>query len=400
MARDPTSRRRVAPGLVGTEEPVDVVTALRQAVHPPLRDRRFWAVQAMVVLVAGLHLFVDLHASIESRAFPDGTPVALLVIPVGYAAFRFGLSGSAATALWATLLWLPDLTLPQDLGHSASDVVNLALVDLVALFVGHRVERQRLAHARAEQATLDRLAAETRYARVLVEAEEDQRRRLARELHDEPLQLFLLLARRLQGLADTPEVPAATAAQLHEAGRQALDAAGRLRALARSLRPPALDQLGLIAAIESLLADAEEEHGVTTELQVGATLRPLPADVELGSFRIVQESVRNTCRHAAAGRVLVTLDMGPDELAITVADDGRGFLLDGLDHLDRSHLGVLGMRERARLLGGTLEVRSAPGEGTTVRAGMPLAPGPLRSLPGAAPAPRPATAIPVHFPCR
>ncbi len=356
-------RRSEAPG---------IGTVLRSAVHPPVHDRRFWVVQATVVVIAAAHLVLDLNPSVETKAFPVGLPVVVLVVPVGYAAFRYGIAGSAATGALATLLWLPDLLLPYDLGHSASDVVNLVLVDLVALFVGHRIEALNLAHDRAERATLERLAAETRYARTLVEVEEDQRRRLARELHDEPLQLFLHLARRLESLADTPGTTPAAAHQLRDARGQALDAAARLRTLARSLRPPALDQLGLVAAVESLLADAEEEHGVLTVLTVSGDERPLPADVELGAFRIVQEAVRNTCRHAGARRLDVSLELGGDELAVAVADDGRGFSPDGPASGGADHLGLLGSRERARLLGGSFALRSAPGEGTVVGAVLPL----------------------------
>lgn len=454
--------------------PAEHAAALRRAAHPPLREASFWVVQAMVVLIAGVHLLADLHSSVEIKAFPVGIPVALLIVPVGYAALRYGLSGSAATGLWATLLWLPDLLLPHDQGHVGGDLIDLALVDVVAFFVGQRIEVERLAHARAERATAERLAVEaryrqlfdansapilvlddhgviretnpaahallgedslgrpstalldgevtledqagrvlclpngrdyrvdlvalpagrdgasmqviledvteeraegrraTRYAALVVQAEEDQRRRLARELHDEPLQLFLHLARRLESLGQTSGVPPGVAEGLAEARLQALDAASRLRALARDLRPPALDQLGLVAALSSLLADIEEEDSLASELQVSGDKARLPPEVELGAFRIAQEAVRNTLRHAQAHQLRVALRFEPGELAITVTDDGRGFPPDSTDEFAPGHLGLLGMAERARLLGGKLEVRSAPGKGTVIDVSMPL----------------------------
>ncbi len=452
----------------------ELTTVVRRAAHPPVYEGRFWVVQAMVVLIAGIHLLVDLHSSVETKAFPVGIPVALLIIPVGYAALRYGLSGSAATGIWATLLWLPDLLLPHDQGHVDSDLVNLALIDVVAFVVGHGIETERLAHARAERATTERLAVEagyrqlfdanrapilvldahgmvrdanpaartllgqdsvghpgqalfggeatgegragqvlclpngrdyridlvtlpsgtdhastqviledvtversegrraTRYAQLVVQAEEDQRGRLARELHDEPLQLFLHLARRLESLGQAPGVPADVAGGLTEARRQALDAAGRLRVLARDLRPPALDQLGLVAALSSLLAEVEQESGLVTELRVTGDKTRLPPAVELSGFRIVQESVRNTLRHAAARRLRVSVHFQPSQLTLTVSDDGRGFQPAGIDDLAGGHLGLLGMRERARLLDGQLEVCSAPGGGTLVDARIPI----------------------------
>ncbi|MHB1716897.1 MAG: sensor histidine kinase [Acidimicrobiales bacterium] len=440
----------------------------------------------MVVLIAGVHLLVDLHSSVETGVFPSGTPVALLIIPVGYAAVRYGLSGSAATGVWATLLWLPDLLLPHDQGHAGGDVVNLALVDIVAFFVGQRIEAERLAHAKAERATIKRLDVEaryrqlfeanrapilvldaqgmaadanpaattlfgedvvgrsagtlfggqvafedlagqvlslpngrdyrvalvslpastvgastqvvledvteeriegrraTRYAALVVEAEENQRRRLARELHDEPLQLFLHLARRLESLSGVPGVPGAVAGGLAEARSQALDAAGRLRSLARDLRPPALDQLGLVAALSSLVVDVEEEAGLVAELEVTGVEERLSPDVELGAYRIAQEAVRNTLRHAGASRLRVALRFDPGALGLTVVDDGRGLRSSGADDVAAGHLGLLGMRERAHLLGGQVEVSSACGNGTVVEASLPLG---ARSEAGTTPQP-------------
>ncbi|HET9080905.1 MAG TPA: histidine kinase [Trebonia sp.] len=318
----------------------EFMTILRRGVHPPVREWRFWAIQAVVLIIAGVHILVDIDSVMETGAFPAGIPVALLILPAGYAALRYGLAGSAATGLWATLLWLPDLLLPHDEGHVGSDVINLALVNLVAFFVGHRIEAERLAHERAQRATAEHLAADaryrqlfqtkrapilvldaegavldanpaarvlygadvigrraadvtgetgilaarhrpvvclpngrdyrldivplpagpqrsltqvifedvteerseqrrvTRYAAAVVQAEEDQRQRLARELHDEPLQLFLHLARRLGDFGRIPGGPPDVAEGLVEARRQALDAAARLRSLARGLRPP------------------------------------------------------------------------------------------------------------------------------------------------------------------
>jgi signal transduction histidine kinase len=446
----------------------------RRAAHPPVREGRFWIIQAMVLLIAGLHLLADLQFSTGTGAFAAGLPVALLIVPVGYAALRYGLTGSAATAIWATLAWLPDLLLPHNQGHAGGDLVNLALVDFVAFFFGQHIEAERLAHARVERATAERLAAEaryrqlfetnrspiivlddhgrasdanpaarallggdlvgrssreifdgdatldeqagrvlclpdgrdyrlglvslpadpsypstqvifedvteersegrraTRYAELVVEAEEDQRRRLSRELHDEPLQLFLHLARRLEGLGGTPGLPSTVADSLEEARRQALGAATRLRTLARDLRPPALDELGLAAALSSLLTDVEDEAVLDATFKVTGTETRLAPEIELGVFRIVQEAVRNTLRHAGASQLLVTVGFQTDELALSVSDDGRGFVPDGLGKQDSAHLGLLGMHERSRLLGGRLKVRSVPGEGTVIEATVPL----------------------------
>ncbi len=449
----------------------EFMTILRRGVHPPVREWRFWVIQAVVLIIAGVHILLDIDSAMETGAFPAGIPVALLILPTGYAALRYGLAGSAATGLWATLLWLPDLLLPHDEGHVGSDVINLALVNLVAFFVGHHIEAGRLAHERAQRATAEHLAADaryrqlfqtkqapilvldaggaildanpaakilygadligrhaadvtgeteiltarhrpvvclpngrdyrldivplpagtqrslifedvteerseqrrvTQYAAAVVQAEEDQRQRLARELHDEPLQLFLHLARRLGDFGRIPGVPPDVADGLVEARRQALDAATRLRSLARGLRPSALDQLGFIAALSSLLADVEEEAGLEVDFDAAEGQGRLAPEVELGAFRIVQEAVRNTVRHAAAHRLWVAVTIQPDAVDLSVADDGCGFRPDGSCAPTADHLGLLGMRERARMLGGSLDIRTSPGEGTLIAASIPI----------------------------
>ncbi|HUY29558.1 MAG TPA: ATP-binding protein [Acidimicrobiales bacterium] len=473
--------------MTSPRDPPEIVSAAGRDARPSLREWRFWAVQAVVVAIAGVHLLVDLNISTASGAFPAGIPVAILVVPVGYAALRYGLAGGLATSAWATLLWLPDLILPKDHGHVGGDLVDLALIDVVAFVFGRGIELERLARGRIERATAERLGIEagyrhlfeanaspilvldargtiheanpaasavlgpgvigraatelfadelpvaeqsgkvvaladgrdyrvgivtlpagagtggaatqvvledvteerserdraTRYAALVVDAEEDQRRRLARELHDEPLQLFLHLARRLESLGGAAGVPVDVSKGLDDARRQALDAAARLRTLARDLRPPALDQLGLVPALSSLLADIEAETGVVTDLDVtGATVRTAP-DIELGAFRIVQESARNSVRHAGARHFRVTVAYADDELTLTAGDDGRGFDPGSVDAFESGHLGLLGMVERANVLGGHLEVRSAPGTGTVVEATLPL-----RAVPNARRGPR------------
>jgi signal transduction histidine kinase len=451
----------------------DLGAALRRAAHPPVRDARFWVVQVMVLLIAGAHVS-DLFGDAGPKLLTEGLPLTVLIVPVGYAALRYGLTGSAATGIWATLLWLPFIALPDGHDGVLTDLLDLAVVDLVAFVAGHRIEQERLAHKRAQQATTERLAMVTlyqqlfranhapilvldqdhrvadanssavalfgpavvgqpaqsllgpalvpaaragrvvsldgrdyrvnlvslagdqsvaaqqvvledvteersegrrasEYAALVVRTEEEQRQRLARELHDEPLQLFLHLARRLRGLARTAQLPPLVGEGLDEACQQALAAAARLRSIARDLRPPALDELGLAAALSSLMADVEDEEGVVAELHVHNLKGRLRPEVELGAFRIVQEAVRNTVRHAGASLVDVVLDAGGDNLSVTVSDNGAGFAPTGTGGVGAGHFGILGMAERARLLGGRLELRSAPGEGTVVQASIPLA---------------------------
>ncbi len=132
--------------------------------RPPVRAPRFWLVQAMVAVLATVHLALDIIS--PAQTIPAGVPVALLLVPVSYAALRYGLAGSVATAVWATVLWLPDLSLPQDKGHLGNDLIELALVIAVAVFVGHHIDAERAERTRAERASSDQQATEIRYRQL------------------------------------------------------------------------------------------------------------------------------------------------------------------------------------------------------------------------------------------
>jgi two-component system, NarL family, sensor histidine kinase DegS len=142
----------------------------------------------------------------------------------------------------------------------------------------------------------------------------------------------------------------------------------------RGLRPPALEQLGLVAALRGFLVDAADVAATRTDLRViGGEVRLTP-QTELGAFRIAQEAVNNAIRHAGADHLWLTIVFGDGGLCLRVADNGHGFdpaALAGQPQAER--LGLLGMRERAALLGGRLKVRSAPGQGTVVEATLPSA---------------------------
>jgi len=459
---------------------------LVQALHPPVGEAAFWAVQVAVVSLAALHFSLDAIGTLESGALPTGSPVALLLIPVLYAALRYGLAGSAATALLATVLWLPDLALSGARGHPADDFINLVVVDAVAIFVGVRIERGLMQQRRADAAETKRREADSRYrdlfdtsflpviivdrrgliadanpaaravfggdpigqqidvalaippdrlweegeppvtsfesldgvrhvyrlllghvrtrggdggdvrqlvfqdvtqeyqeqtavrtyAALLLAAHEDERRRIAHEIHDDPLQRLIHLARRM----DDPVaggVPDPASTEILATRGELLDVISRLRDIARGLRPPGLDQLGLVAAVRGLLADIEDDMHLRIEFEIAGSAVRLPPDVELGAFRIIQEAMRNVARHASASTVRVALRYGQDLLRVEVIDDGSGFDVRSGALAGGPHLGLVGMRERANLLGGCLAVSSVRGVGTTIRAELPVVPPPL-----------------------
>jgi signal transduction histidine kinase len=190
-----------------------------------------------------------------------------------------------------------------------------------------------------------------------IKAAEEERLRLSRDLHDGLGQALGAAAVALARLDD--EVEGAEAARLIDG---ALD---ELRRVTRGLRPPSLDDLGLGAAVESLAREAERS-GLATELRIDDLPR-LDPDVEQTCFRLAQEALTNVVRHAVASHVSVSLGLGTAGVVLEVRDDGRGFsATDGVG------LGLVGARERAARLSGSVEVTSEPGRGTTLRAVIPV----------------------------
>jgi signal transduction histidine kinase len=198
--------------------------------------------------------------------------------------------------------------------------------------------------------------------RRLEAAKEEERRRIARELHDELGQLLTATKLNVQlAVGDR-----ARARELLELLDRAISST---RELSRRMRPPLLDEVGLVAALQAFLEEQGRYTGLRIELAAPAVGPRLAPEVEIAAFRIVQEALTNVARHAAASRVEVSVARGAEALSIVVRDDGRGF---DPAAAEEDHLGLVGMRERARALGGTLELRSSPGAGTEVRVMLPV----------------------------
>ena len=340
--------------------------AARQATRPPLRDRRFWLVQALVVLIAALHFAADSGLAVPTFGIPHFATVSMFLVPVVYSALNFGLSGSLATAAWVTVLSVPDLLTVDSPHDRLEDTIQLVIVDAVAIFVGHRVAREQLARLRLEEA---QARLRTHAAKVL-QAHEGERQRIAHELHDDPLQSLIYLLRRLESAASGGG--AAQAAALQESMKVIGQVAATLRGTSVRLRPPALDDLGLVPALQQLCAQVEERSGLHVSLRVSGQQARLDPDIELGVFRIAQEALHNVERHAAAQNVSVTLRGQAGKLLLQVTDDGIGF-----DAVSDGTLGIPGMRERAELLDGRLDVVSHPRSGTSVHLKLPIASGRL-----------------------
>jgi len=222
------------------------------------------------------------------------------------------------------------------------------------------------ARAAIAVALSERVARDT--VRRVVSAQEAERRRLALELHDETGQALtsILLGLKAIGAAKTEEEAEQAEAEVRALVVQALQ---DVRALAVELRPAALDDFGLGSAAERLAQTFQERSGIETSVQATLDDR-LPAEVETVLYRVVQEALSNVVKHAEAERVSIVVGQRDGTVVATIDDDGRGF---AEADVREDALGLVGMRERLALVGGTLEIESTPGAGTTVAAQVPVA---------------------------
>jgi len=223
-------------------------------------------------------------------------------------------------------------------------------------------ERLELAFLRM----MRRLEAERRRSsNAALTAQEEERARVARDLHDQVNQSLTGVLLRLE--AARSEAPPELAAEIEETSLLAHQAMDELLTVARQLRPTALDDLGLRAAIAGLVNQLDGS-GLTVTFRCEDDPAALDPDIQLVIYRVSQEAIGNAVRHSGAGRIEVALEKAGDRFELTVTDDGSGFTFDQAT----SGLGLGGMRERAILVGGELDIESRTGHGTTVRLLVPV----------------------------
>lgn len=209
-----------------------------------------------------------------------------------------------------------------------------------------------------------------RLGRAVWKVQEDERRRLARELHDGIGQNLTALKHRLEQVAATlPDDDGPLQAQIRAAIALCSGTLEDARSLSRLLRPPILDDLGLAAALQWLARSLRESAGLRIDLEI-EPLPPLDSELQTLLFRVAQEALNNVAKHADAHNVLLRLVVRERRLQLQVADDGRG--CDPQAALASGGSGLGGMRERLRLHRGRMELHSVPGEGCRLRAVVPL----------------------------
>jgi len=340
----------------------------------PARRYAEFGLLLAALFVVGIAVFNSQLAGPSSNPALLYAPLPLLL----WAAVRFGLSG-----VCLALLVVESLALASALsGHgpfatqsSPDNVLQLQIFMLVValpllLLAVVIDERARIARAiqSGERALKQNYAHVQDLAQRLIRAQEDERTRIARDLHDEVGQQLAAVAIGLSRVA--PQLPADSVAEVSRLEEGVYQVARALRNLSHELHPGALRHLGLDVALSSHCREFAERHGVAVDFEAKGELRFIAPELALCLFRVVQEALRNVAEHAAARHVRVRLTRRRDALTLVIGDDGRGFDRDAA--AAKSGLGLMSVEERVRAVGGHLAIITRPGRGTAIEVTVPV----------------------------
>jgi PAS domain S-box-containing protein len=205
------------------------------------------------------------------------------------------------------------------------------------------------------------------YAQQITRTQEDERKRIARELHDDSIQSLIILSRSVDELISAQSKRSKMIRSLEYIRAEVDKIISQVRRFTQDLRPPTLDYLGLMPAVRELITQFEHQSNIKTEIKISGEEKHFAPEAEMLVYRIIQEALNNVWRHSAAMTVSISIDFGKDSVTIEVKDDGKGFVIgEDLRFVEAGKIGLAGMQERAELLGGNLSIQSNVGRGTLV----------------------------------
>jgi signal transduction histidine kinase len=222
------------------------------------------------------------------------------------------------------------------------------------------------------------------YVAAITHSQEEERKRIARDLHDDTVQSLIAIGRQIEITRELLDDPEKAREHLSKLRRIITETIESVRQFSRDLRPLALEDLGLIPALQNLLKRLSQEDGIETQFIMQGAAEGLASDVEVTVYRIVQETLTNVRKHAQASRVQLDIEFLPNQVIVTVSDNGAGFTVpDKATELARSgSFGLMGLQERAQLFGGQLFINSSPGGGTKIKLVVPkqISPFPFQKI--------------------
>ena len=346
-----------------------------------MKNPRLWLTIAVMVLTTipqysssiGIpdHLFpwrlIQFHRYTIERIF--------YLIPIVYSAITISVGAGIFFACTSLVCMLPRALLisPSLFDALFESLMVIALGIFFCLFLkSHMALRKQKDHELIE---LNSMQENLKfYLKQAVMAQEDERKRISRELHDDTVQVLTGLSREMDNFIRENRTLSKKDIRLLKDFLERLNTGAKeVQRFSQDLRPSLLDYLGLLTAVRSLIDELQDRHGLNVDFRVSGSERRLSPEVEILVFRIIQEALSNVGKHANANEVVVKADFLDDKTVFSLSDDGKGFdvpeSLSNLTH--RGKLGLAGMQERAQLLNGTFSLHSEKGKGTTISIEIP-----------------------------
>lgn len=291
----------------------------------------------------------------------------LFVIPMLYATIYFGWYGILVAWVSCMIVVFPYLL---NWNYSWSNqLINIVFLSLPFLVFGFITLSLRQIE-RVRRMTEEREAERQVYMSQVFKAQENERQRIAYELHDDTAQKLLAIANRAQSLSldEYGKITQSAKNQVEWIRDIVLQLSEDIRRMSRDLRPSILDNVGLLPALAWLVNQLERDDSISTTLVVNGTDRKLTPEADVMIFRIVQEALNNIRRHSKATEATVALEFTPKTIKLTVSDNGKGFKMpEKMSNLTvEGKLGLSGMQQRTNFLGGTFDIQSKLGKGTTI----------------------------------
>jgi len=342
-------------------------------------DPHFWAISFIFVaisLIYWLYFYteIDYYGDwrdwlwyLEITEFSNHINGSLFYIPLIYAAFIFWWRGTLITWLLSMAIIVPHvMEYTRTTTSLLTNMLFLSVPILMVAFISAELKWRE-----KERKTMDEREAERQvYMSQIFKAQEDERRRIAQELHDDTMQTLLVIANRAQALVsdENSEISKQVKEQAVGIRDLALTISEDVRRLSLDLRPSILDEIGLVPALRWLVDCSNQSCGIRTKMIVRGENRKLKPETDVAVFRIVQEALSNMRRHSKATVAKVLVEFAPESLKITVRDNGKGFSLPKTigNFTAEGKLGLIGMQQRAQFVNADFKVKSAPGKGTSV----------------------------------
>jgi two-component system, NarL family, sensor histidine kinase DegS len=359
-----TSANPAATGSGNAEKPII------RYLHSP----HFWVILVIGAFLAYLYYlpFSESASGINAiwgyrnGEFRIGLSGALFYLPIIYAALVFSWRGIIVSWLVAFLVLVPQIFyFNYNAQTLAINLVILILPTAIALMVILTlswIKRERKYY-------VEREIEHQEYISQLIKAQEDERKRLSQEIHDDTIQNLLVIASEIQYAIkkEKNNLSHEFSKQMEQSYASMFQVAEELRRISLDLRPSILDNIGLVEAIRWLVDDLYDK-GLNTKFTTSGEIYKLPPDSDVHIFRFVQEGLNNIRKHAEASEIIVRLDYRSDSVEISVQDNGRGFVVpENFENLSmKGKLGIMGMQDRAHLLNGQFKIQSQPGKGATV----------------------------------